>query len=139
MNNDRLTEEAFARRAITTLRDTTYSSGIHTVFSGFNDAFREYFREDPIEAVQRLAQSGRVEVRPVKRGVMIYLPGEAPPSRGKAGKVALNKILGEEPGSTITQDDNSGRRESIGKWSKIERITDQLIDGADGGGRSRIQ
>ena len=74
-----LNPEQFVLRAIETLRDPERSRGIHTVFSGFNNAFREYFPGlDPIDVTNQLAEAGRIVIRPVKGGVMIYKPGEAP-------------------------------------------------------------
>src|SRR4030043_1171415 len=69
---------------------------IHSVYSGFNEAFREYFKEDPIKVTQELARDGKIVLRPVKGGVMIYLPGEAP-TRAESGKAVLAKILKEAP------------------------------------------
>ena len=58
------------------------SKGIHTVFSGFNGAYRKHFTgKDPIEAVNRLSHEGKIYSRPSKRGAMIYLPTEKPESR----------------------------------------------------------
>jgi len=88
--------EEFFKLAIVRLRNTSKSSGIHTVYSGFNQAFREYFKEDPIKVTQELASDGKIELRPVKGGVMIYLPGEAP-QRVDSGKKVLSKILKEPP------------------------------------------
>lgn len=93
--NRKLSYEEFYKMAILKLRDTSKSRGIHSVFSGFNEAFREYFGEDPIKVTQELARKGTIEIRPVKRGVMIYLPGETPKSRTELGKKALSKILNE--------------------------------------------
>jgi len=93
----RFNYEEFFKMAILKLRDISKSRGIHSVFSGFNQAFREYFGEDPIKATQELASNGKIEVRPVKRGVMIYLLGEAPKSRADLGKTALSKIINEPP------------------------------------------
>lgn len=87
--------EDFFKMAIVKLRDTSKSRGIHSVFSGFNEAFRQYFDEDPIRVTQELAKEGKIEIRPVKKGVMIYLPGEAPGERGNLGKTALSKILNQ--------------------------------------------
>ncbi len=76
-----LTPEEFVLRAIETLRDPARSKGIHTVFSGFNQAFREYFPDsDPVEATGRLAKEGKIAIRFVKGGALIYKAGEAPPS-----------------------------------------------------------
>jgi hypothetical protein len=93
----KLDYEEFFKMAILKLRDISKSRGIHSVFSGFNQAFREYFGEDPIKVTQELASKGKIEIRPVKRGVMIYLPDEAPQSRSDLGKTALSKILNEPP------------------------------------------
>lgn len=91
----KLSYEDFFKMAILKLRDTSKSRGIHSVFSGFNEAFREYFGEDPVKITQELASNGKIVIRPVKRGVMIYLSGEAPETRANLGKIALSKILNE--------------------------------------------
>ena len=73
----RLTEEAFIVQAIKKLRKDPYR-GIHSVYSGFNEAFRKYFGTNPVEATTQLAAEGKIEPRPIKGGVMLFLPGEAP-------------------------------------------------------------
>ena len=90
--NVKLSYEEFFKLAVLRLRNTSKSLGIHSVFTGFNQAFREYFEEDPVKVTQELAGKGKIEIRPVKGGVMIYLPGEAP-KRADSGKSVLNKIL----------------------------------------------
>jgi len=50
----KLTEEEFVLQAIRKLRKDPFR-GIHTVYSGFNEAFRKYFESDPVEATSRLA------------------------------------------------------------------------------------
>ncbi len=91
---EKLPEYNFVVRAIKRLSRPPYK-GIHSVFSGFNQAFREYFNKDPVEATTRLAQEGKIVTRPVRGGVMLYLPEDAP----SQSKGVLNKILGEdEPG-----------------------------------------
>jgi len=89
---DKLTYEEFIEKAIKNLRDLTQSKGIHTVFSGFNDAFRAYYGEDPVEITQRLVREGKFDSKFVKRGVMLYLPGEGPKNRTKD---VLDDILGK--------------------------------------------
>lgn len=80
----RLTHEEFIRKAIISLRKEGYK-GIHTVYSGFNDAFKKYFEgENPVEVTNRLAAEGKIVIRPVKGGVMLYLPEEAPASSRSA-------------------------------------------------------
>lgn len=91
----KISYEDFFKKAILKLRNLAKSQGIHSVYSGFNDAFRQYYSDDPIKITQQLAQEGKIEIRPVKGGVMIYLPGEAPKSRSHLGKQALAAILDE--------------------------------------------
>jgi hypothetical protein len=75
---ERLSHEEFVKRAIVSLRKEGYK-GIHTVYSGFNEAFKKYFAgENPIEVTNALAKDGKIVIRPVKGGVMLYLPEEAP-------------------------------------------------------------
>jgi hypothetical protein len=87
----RLSEEEFVVRAIKKLRRPPYK-GIHSVYSGFNQAFKEYFGTNPVEITQRLAQEGKIVTRLVKGGAMLYLPQDAP----RAGEDALAKILEED-------------------------------------------
>jgi hypothetical protein len=63
--------------------------GVHTRFSGFNEAFRELFGDDPIEATQAAAEEGYIVLRPARGGVTLYLPSDAPVSKAKANLKAL--------------------------------------------------
>lgn len=100
-DNAPLTTDQFILRAIEKLRVTptmaagkvdakgkaVYGSlGLHTVFSGFNAAFRQYFGEDidPIEAVQDAVDRGIIERRYAFKGAEIFLPGEMPVRTDKA-------------------------------------------------------
>jgi hypothetical protein len=77
---ERLSHEEFVKKAIVSLRKEGYK-GIHTVYSGFNEAFKKYFAgENPVEATNNLSKEGKIVIRPVKGGVMLYLPDEAPGS-----------------------------------------------------------
>ncbi|MBI4824114.1 MAG: hypothetical protein HY805_07805 [Nitrospirae bacterium] len=88
---EKLTHEEFLKRAIQTLRREGYK-GIHSVYSGFNEAFRKYFEgQDPVKVVNSLAKEGKVTVRPVRGGVMLYLPEESPAPLQTA-KEALEKM-----------------------------------------------
>jgi hypothetical protein len=90
----KLTEGEFVARAIKRLRNPPYK-GIHSVYSGFNQAFREYFNKDPVEATTKLAKEGKIVTRPVRGGVVIYLPEDAPSAMDS--KRVLETILeGEE-------------------------------------------
>ena len=87
---NRLSPEEFVKLAVTSLRLENYK-GVHTVYSGFNEAFKTYFEgENPIDATDRLAKQGKIVLRPVKGGVMMYLPGEGPEL--SRGDMALKKM-----------------------------------------------
>jgi hypothetical protein len=74
----KLSHEEFIKKAIVSLRKEGYK-GIHTVYSGFNEAFKKYYEgENPVEATNKLAKEGKLIIRPVRGGVMLYLPEEAP-------------------------------------------------------------
>jgi len=90
--NPSLSEEEFVTEGIKKLRKEPYR-GIHSVFSGFNEAFRKHFNKDPIEFTSKMVSAGKLEIIPLRsgKGVMLYLPGEGP--RGKKTDEALKKIL----------------------------------------------
>jgi hypothetical protein len=85
-------QEDFVLRAIERLRKGGYR-GIHTVYSGFNDAFRLQFGKDsdPVGVTTRMAKDGKVVTRPVRGGVMLYKAGEEPATKTK-GAEALAMI-----------------------------------------------
>ncbi len=88
---EKLSKEEFIKKAIVELRKEGYK-GIHTVYSGFNNAFKKYFEgENPVEATNQLAKEEKIVIRPVKGGVMLYLPQEAPGGRD-IGDEALKKM-----------------------------------------------
>jgi hypothetical protein len=84
--NGKLSAEDFTLKAIEMFRDTTKSMGIHSVYSGFNGAFRKYYGEgaDPVAATTALAKAGKVTVQMRRGGAMLYIPGEAPKEDKKA-------------------------------------------------------
>ena len=86
-----ISEEEFILRAIKRLRKPPYR-GIHSVFSGFNQAFKAHFSKNPVEVTKGLADEGKIVIRPARGGVMLYLPGEEP----KARESVLQKILSSE-------------------------------------------
>ncbi|MCM8792700.1 MAG: hypothetical protein NC826_06170 [Candidatus Omnitrophica bacterium] len=89
--SEKLTYEEFVKKAIVSLRKPPYK-GIHSVYSGFNEAFRKYFSgEDPVKVVNALAQEGKIVLRPVKGGVMLYLKEDAP-VQSDIGESALKKM-----------------------------------------------
>jgi hypothetical protein len=88
--SNRLNHEEFVRLAILKLRNGNFK-GIHSVFSGFNDAFKKYFEgEDPVRVTTGLGEERKLTIRPAKSGVMLYLPEDAP--QGDRGSWALKKM-----------------------------------------------
>ncbi len=88
---EKLSHEEFVKKAIVSLRKDGYK-GIHSVYSGFNEAFKKYFPgENPVEVTNGLAQQGKIVIRPVKGGVMFYLPEDAPSQKSSADE-ALKKM-----------------------------------------------
>ncbi|MGD1008991.1 MAG: hypothetical protein ABR951_02445 [Candidatus Aminicenantales bacterium] len=85
--------EEFVRLAISKLRLANYK-GIHSVYSGFNEAFKAYFEgANPIEVTGELAKEGKIALRPVKGGVMLYLPEDGPVmSRGDAALLKMGLL-----------------------------------------------
>jgi len=70
--------EEFVKLAIAKLRNEPYK-GIHSVYSGFNEAFKKYFAgDDPIRLTNQMAEDGKIAIRPVKGGVVLYLPEDGP-------------------------------------------------------------
>jgi len=75
---EKLSHEEFIKQAILKLRTGNFK-GIHSVYSGFNEAFKKYFDgENPVEATNQLAKEGKIIIRPAKGGVVLYLSDEAP-------------------------------------------------------------
>jgi hypothetical protein len=87
----KLSEHEFVLKTIKKLSHPPYK-GIHSVYSGFNHEFRDYFQKDPVEATTRLAEEGKIETRMVKGGAKLYLLGDAPSGL----KGVFNKIASEE-------------------------------------------
>lgn len=89
MPNKKISKEEFVKRAIQKLRKGEYR-GIHTVFSGFNEAFRKYFNgADPVEATKELVEKGIIVSRPAKKGAYILLAEDATDN----SQTVLDKIL----------------------------------------------
>ncbi len=87
----KLTPEQFVAIALEKLRNPEHK-GIHSVYSGFNEAFREYFPGlDPVETVKQLAEQGKIKVRPTRGGAVIY-PAETDVTSPTDGKRTLEKM-----------------------------------------------
>ena len=86
----KISPEEFVRLAIAKLRNEPYK-GIHSVYSGFNEAFKKYFAgDDPIRLTNQMAEDGKIAFRPVKGGVVLYLPEDGP--KTSRGEEALKKM-----------------------------------------------
>jgi hypothetical protein len=89
--NKKISPEEFVRLAIQRLRSEPYK-GIHSVYSGFNEAFKKYYGgQDPVEFTNGLSEDGKIVIRPMKGGVVLYLPEEAPEIKSRADE-ALKKM-----------------------------------------------
>lgn len=88
-----LSPEEFTLRAIERLKKPGFK-GIHTVYSGFNGAFREYFPGlDPVKEIQKLADEGKVASQLRRGGAVIYKPADKPLVRDSADEI-IRKIVG---------------------------------------------
>jgi len=78
-----LSEGRFVVRAIKLLR-TGKQKGLHAA-GGFTDAFRQYYGmakdADILPGLQRLEKRGTIAIRPNSKGVILYLPSEAPKAK----------------------------------------------------------
>jgi hypothetical protein len=75
---EKLSYEEFTKRAILKLKKENYK-GIHSVYSGFNEAFRRYYPGvNPVDIINQLVEKEKIVIRPVTGGVMLYLPDDAP-------------------------------------------------------------
>jgi hypothetical protein len=82
----------FVERAIVALRKPGYK-GIHVVFSGFNEAFREYYGEDPRLHVDKLVEEGVIVSRPARKGIMMFLASDLDNGDNDWATSPLLKIL----------------------------------------------
>lgn len=87
-----MSPEQFTLKAIVRLRKPQYK-GIHTVYSGFNAAFREYYPLlDPVDFTNQLAKDGKIIIRPIKGGVKLYKSEDA--SGATPTSNTIKKIVG---------------------------------------------
>ena len=80
--------------------------GIHSVFSGANDLLRySLHQDDPVAVTKRLDAAKLIEVRPARRGAMLYKVGEAPAKGAdrvaRASKVASSLGTLERLGAAV--------------------------------------
>ena len=97
----RLAHLDFIKAAIQARPNPEKGKGIHTVFSGFNDAFKAYYGLEAgdtaavIAIVDELVNKGKIAKRFARGGVILYLPVDAPqerPSRDQKAKDLLARM-----------------------------------------------
>lgn len=72
--------------------------GMHTVYSGFNQAFRQLFpKEDVIKFIDKMHDEGKLYRKYAKGGAMIYKPEDAPADYSKADDM-IAEVLGKKKG-----------------------------------------
>lgn len=113
-SGNNLSEIEFIRKAIKQLREQP-NKGIHNKYSGFNDAFREYFDKDPLEALQRFEKQGKVVKEPVRDGWMLYLPSDAPEK--SITQRTIEKIISGDSGEQSSKTEKPATdKQSSKKW-----------------------
>ena len=95
---EKMSHKEFVERSIKALRNPKYK-GIHVVYTGFNEAFRQYFDEEPRPIVEQLVKEGFLVSSPAKGGAIIALASEyaektlPKKATGSNASAALAKIL----------------------------------------------
>lgn len=113
-SGNNLSEIEFTKRAIKQLREPP-NKGIHNKYSGFNDAFREYFDKDPLEAIKQFEKQGKVVKEPVRDGWMLYLPSEAPEK--SITQRTIEKIISGDSGEQSSKTEKPATdKQSSKKW-----------------------
>jgi hypothetical protein len=108
----KLSHLEFTILAIKKLRTGTDANGkpylgIHATYSGYNDAFRQYFGVPPVSKTDKVDAKGRaiwngplsdliakgqIISRPAHGGIFLYIPTELPVAADK-GSAALKKLF----------------------------------------------
>ena len=94
----KLTHDEFFASAMENLRTIAEDGkreykGLHTVYSGSNEAFRVYFEGgDPVGFIKALEEAGTIVSIPVRGGVRVYWPSEAPNSARKTATQTLKRM-----------------------------------------------
>lgn len=81
--NKTMTPEQYVLAAITAHKKETGRAGLQPVWSGFNVRFKEKFPKiDPVELTKDMAEHHVIAIRPIKGGVLLFLPGDSTSSSG---------------------------------------------------------
>ena len=94
-SNSKMTYKEFVECSIKALREPPYK-GIHVVYSNFNNAFRQYYDEDPRPIIDKMVEDGFLVSRPARGGAIIMLAVDTDEKMKKAdtdASAVLAKIL----------------------------------------------
>lgn len=91
----RIAYKDFVLKAIEKLRKPPYK-GIHCIYSGLNEAIKQYYGEEARPVLDKLVQQGVIETQYARGGVMVYKKGEAPVRNSDArAKATVATITGK--------------------------------------------
>ena len=97
--NTKMPYKEFVERSIKSLRVAPHK-GIHVVFSNFNEAFRQYYNEEPRPIIDKLVEEGFLASRPARGGAMIMLVSDLVSDNdqkpGNSASATLAKILSSQ-------------------------------------------
>lgn len=113
----------FVRMMIHELRKPSYT-GIHVVYSGFNERFREYYDEDPRPVIDQLVDEGFLKIFQKTGGPIIFLASEyVPKGQRKQGE--------KKPASTVAK---AKKAKAKGKEQnpKLRELTEQIRRNSQG-------
>jgi len=93
MNNKKLSKEQFLMRAFERLpnKDKGFK-GFQTVISGFNDAFRDYFGQEPVPFLKAQEKAGKIVSRGKKGVPGSYVKLAKDVVKQSNGRKALDKM-----------------------------------------------
>ena len=97
MSGKKLTLEEFTLKCIDVNKEQTGYDGMHTVWSAYNRAVREYFgmgKDEVVEAVNTMiSKSKAIKMMPWKGGPKLYRTEDMPTSKGGDGNAAKAQAL----------------------------------------------
>jgi len=97
----KLTEEEFVVQAIKNLRKEPFR-GIHTVYSGFNEAFRKYFGTNPVEATDNWRRNVRSRQGLLRAERCSFFPGRR---RKRPTTEEIIQLISGSAGQSISQEE----------------------------------
>lgn len=71
-NTKKIPPEEFVIESILNSRRAIYE-GIHSIYSGFNEAFKKNYGEDPTNTLQKLESEGKIKIKKYKTGLVLFI------------------------------------------------------------------